>query len=196
MRDQIIDHVQSWIVTVAVGVGLAVLKDHHSCRDFRFILSGNVDPILAFHGVVNFAGVDDFIGQRAGRNSRLEIGQGPECRDVEFAAKSFLVDEVVEGVKLAERFDVRSGVPDVRARYRPHLRTRSGVNKEFRFCLCLNRKEKIGAAAGPCRAFLKILRLEGRSDGLSQARTAAFREFNELRGGGFFCGDRASLSET
>ena len=71
LRDQIVDHVERWVVAVAIEIALAVLEDHERGGSFGIVLRGDVDPVFAFHAVVDFAGVNDFVGECAGRERRV-----------------------------------------------------------------------------------------------------------------------------
>ena len=75
LGDQIVDDVERGIVAVAVDVPLAVLKDHERGGSFRIVLRGNVNPVIALHAVVDFAGVDDLVGECAGGNAGLLVGE-------------------------------------------------------------------------------------------------------------------------
>jgi hypothetical protein len=65
LRDQVIDNIERGIVAVAMDIPAAVLKDHERRRDFGVVTGGHVDPILALHAVIDFAGVDQLFRERA-----------------------------------------------------------------------------------------------------------------------------------
>ena len=60
LENQIVENVDDHAFGVALGVTglLAILEDHKRRGSFRIVLGGDVDPIVALHAAVRFAGVD------------------------------------------------------------------------------------------------------------------------------------------
>src|SRR5262249_38765108 len=78
LRDEIVYDVEGGIVTVAVGVPATVVEDHNGGGRAGFVLRRNVNPVFAFHAVVDFAYVRDFLGESSGWNAGLRIGKRRE----------------------------------------------------------------------------------------------------------------------
>src|SRR6266436_5227814 len=177
LGDEIVDDVERGIVAVAVGVPAAVVENHYGGGSVRFILRGNVNPIFTFHAVVNFAGVGDFFGERAGWNAGMLIGEERESGNVEFASEFCAVDGVVERVELAQLIDGRSGVPEIGVRQWIHRRAGQIVDHEERKGRRTGSEEKIGAVADPGCSFLQVFGVEGGSDGVAEGWAGRFGEF-------------------
>ncbi len=190
MCDEIVYDVERGVVAVTVGIAATVLKDHDGCRRIRFVLRGDINPIFALHAVVDFADVRDFFGESAGGDARLEIGERAESGDVEFAAESGAVHQIIERMEFSRPVYGCGGVPNVRAGKWMHFRARLVVNHEQRDCGSARGEEEIGGVASPGSSFLQILCVEGGDDGVAECRARRFCEFDELRRGGFLCRDR------
>ena len=55
----------------------------------------------------------DFVGERAGGDAGLEVGERAEGGEIAAASELLAGDDVVEGVQLANLCDVRWGVPEI-----------------------------------------------------------------------------------
>ena len=113
LRDQVVDNIQRGIIAVAIDVTAAILKHHHRCGRFRIVLRRHIDPVLALHAVVDFAGVDDLVRQASGGHAGLQITQRTKRRQIEPPAELRAGDHVVELVQPADRLDVRGSVPEL-----------------------------------------------------------------------------------
>ena len=133
----------------------------------------------------------DFVGERAGRDSGLEVAQRAEGGEIEAASEVFAGDDVVEGVQLANLRDVRRRVPEIRAREILHARGRSVIDDERRAGLRFDGEKKVRAHARPGGAVLELFFVEGRGDGVAEfdAVRFGFRQRDQLRGGGFIGGE-------
>ena len=121
------------MLRVAVEIPLAVLKDHQGGWGFGVVLSGHVDPVVAFHAVVDFAGVNDLVGEFSCRNARLLVGVWGKGGEIEAAAEFLDVDEIVKGMEFTELLDAGGGIPNVGVVELAHLRTGSIVNEQCGF---------------------------------------------------------------
>src|SRR6202021_832445 len=95
---EVIDDIERRIVAVAVGVPAAALEDQEAGRRVFVVLSGNVEPVVGLHAVVDLAGVGDLRRKRSGGNAGLQIGEWAESGEVQTATELFSIEQVVEGV--------------------------------------------------------------------------------------------------
>ena len=183
LGNQIVDHVERRIIAVAIDVAAAILEDHERGGSLGIVLRGDVDPVFAPHAVINLAGVRDGLGERAGRNSRLQIGKGPEGGQIEPAAELSALHQIVEGMELPYPVDARRDVPKIGAGQIAHSQRRGIVDDQHGASRGFGREEEIGAVAGPGGAVFQILSFEARGDGIAQGGAIGFGERNELRRG-------------
>src|SRR5262249_38781917 len=157
-----------------------VLEDHQSRSRVGLVLSGDVDPVVAFHAVIDLADVGELIGEFAGSNAGLKVGKRRESRHIQLAAKLCTVDNVVKSMEFAQWLHARRCIPKVGAGKLVHLRTGDAVDDKVRFDLRLDDEEEIGTAPGPSGTFLQILGGKGRGDGIAQGGSARLSELREL----------------
>ncbi len=150
---------------------------------FRVVLGGDVDPVLAPHAVVDFAGVGEFGREGPGGHARLQIGEGSEDGEVEASAEGCTLDEVVEGVKMGDGLNAGSGVPEVGVGEALHGRLGGVVDDECRRGGGANAEEEIGSVAGPRVPLFEVSGGERGGDGVGQGGTVFAGERDELGGG-------------
>src|SRR6202000_2650389 len=70
LGDQIVDDVERFVFSFAVDIAFAILNYEKSGWSLRIVLSGDVDPVIALHAVVDFAGGAESFRKRAGGEAR------------------------------------------------------------------------------------------------------------------------------
>ena len=188
MRDEIVDDIERFVFSVAIDVTLAVLDDEQCGRSFWIVLRGDVNPIFAFHAIVDLAGVSDLVGEFPDGHVGMLVGIGRVDGDIVAAAEFFVRDEIVESVRGAEAFDAGRRIPEFGVSDLAHFGAAGVVDEERGFCVGFGGEEKFGALADEGFAGLEILDIEGGGDGVTELRTVGFGEFDQLRRGGFFGG--------
>ncbi len=90
LSDEIVHDVERFVFAFAIDVSLAILDDEKSGWNFGIVLRGDINPVIALHAVVDFAGVRQLFGELAGGHIGMLVGIGRIDRHVVAAAEFFV----------------------------------------------------------------------------------------------------------
>ncbi len=153
---------------IALDAPLAILPDHQGGRLGGIVLSGNIDPVIALHALVNLARVHDLFRELAFGDAGMFVGVRTERRDIALAADPLSVDHVIKGVGPAG-FEL-AGVSPNAILAALHGAGGLAVDEQGRRFGGLDSEQEVGAIADDGYALLHVVRGELRNIQLGRVR--------------------------